>query len=316
MPPADDRESSTPHELRARQAAIAQQVTALQLQARRIAAGILSGLHRSAFRGGSAEFAEYKEYTPGDEPRTIDWKSVARSDRWFVKRYEETTNRRCWLVLDASASMAFARGGRAAKLDAARLTLAALATLLLRQGDAVGAAMLQARGPASLVPPHSRHSHLEAVLSRLVDVEARGTLGLPAALDALAPVLGRRSLVVLASDLVDDVEATATSLRRLAARGHEIVVLHVLDPDEIEFPFQGMLRFRDPETGQEVTADSQTVRDSYRLEVAGFLAACDAAAASAQADLVRLTTGDDPAQALLRFLARRRALARHLARAG
>ena len=104
MSDAADRGSARTHDLRARQAAIAEQVTALQLQARRVSAGILSGLHRSVFRGGSAEFAEYKEYTPGDEPRTIDWKSVARSDRWFVKRYEETTNRRCWLVFISASS--------------------------------------------------------------------------------------------------------------------------------------------------------------------------------------------------------------------
>ena len=324
--------------LRERQASIAQQVAALQLQARRLAAGVLAGLHRSVFRGGSAEFAEYKEYSPGDDPRTIDWKSVARSDRWFVKRFEETTNRRCWLLLDRSSSMAFSRGGRPSKLDAARLSLATLATILLRQGDAVGAAVLsnapsgRGRGrdgrtaagtpmeagadAAGVVPPKSRVSHLEAVLTRLVDADASGTLATAPALDALAPVLGRRSLVVLASDLVDDVDAVAASLRRLAARGHEVVVLQVLDRDEIDFPFEGMLRFRDPETGEEVTADAPAIREGYRREVAAFLAACDAAASGAQGDVVRTTTDEDPARALLRFLARRRALARRVARAG
>ena len=133
----------TGESLTSAQADLAQRISALQLAARRLAAGVLTGLHRSVHRGGSAEFAEYKEYAPGDDPRTIDWKSVARTDRWFVKRYEETTNRRSFLLLDASASMAFCRGGRGSKLEIARVMLGALGSLLLRQGDAVGVGILR-----------------------------------------------------------------------------------------------------------------------------------------------------------------------------
>ena len=301
--------------LRASQAALAERVLALQLSARRVAAGVLAGLHRSVFRGGSAEFAEYKEYAPGDDSRTIDWRLVGRTDRWYVKRFEEATNRRCWLLLDSSASMAFSRGGRESKLEIARLALAGLSALLLGQGDAVGIATLSddPKSQRGLVPPRGQASHGNAILARLIEASPRGKLSLPESLDALGPVLGRRSLIVIASDLIDDVDLVAAALRRLDARGHEIVVLHVLEPDEIDFPFEGMFRFRDPETGAEVTADAASVRESYRRESAAFLASCERAVASARADLVRLSTDADVAQVLLRFLARRRALARRSA---
>jgi uncharacterized protein (DUF58 family) len=293
-----------------RQAEIAQQVAGLQLAARRLVSGVLVGLHRSVHRGGSAEFAEYAEYAPGDDPRTIDWKSVAKTDRWFVKRYEDTTNRRCYLLLDGSASMALARGGRASKADVARLLLAALAALLLRQGDAVAATVLRAGREVRPVPARGRSGHLQAVLERLVEVRPRGRTDLAAALDELGSRIPRRSLVALASDLVDDPARAGAALRRLAARGHEIVLLQVLDDDEVDFPFLGTFRFRDPETGAEVAADARVVADGYRRELAAFVGAWESEAAAARAELLRVRTGEDPARPLLSFLVRRRGLTR------
>jgi len=293
-----------------RQAEVAQQVAGLQLAARRLVSGVLVGLHRSVHRGGSAEFAEYAEYVPGDDPRTIDWKSVAKTDRWFVKRYEETTNRRCFLLLDGSASMGVARGGRASKLEVARLVLAALAALLLRQGDAVAATVVREGGETRPVPARGRGGHLQALVERLVAVQPRGRTDLAASLDELAARMPRRSLVLLASDLVDEPLAAGGALRRLAARGHEIVIVQVLDDDEIEFPFLGTFRFRDPETGREVAADARVVAEGYRRELEAFQAAWDAEAAGARAEVLRVRTGDDPAPPLLSFLARRRGLRR------
>jgi uncharacterized protein (DUF58 family) len=298
------REATRQHE------ALAERIEALQLEARRLAAGVISGLHASPFRGGSAEFAEYKEYAPGDDPRTIDWKSVARSDRWFVKRFEETTNRRCFLVLDASASMAFTRGGRPRKIDRARVLLAALSTLLLGQGDAVGAAVLAGSAPLRSLPARSRSTHGPAVLTLLAQAEPGDPLTLAAALDRESAGIPPRSLVVVASDMIDDPEAVAAALRRLAARGHETLILHVLDDEELGFGFVGQIRFRDPETGQEVLADAAAVAEGYRAQVREFLAQCERAATSARGELLRVTTGEDPAPVLLRFLARRRAMSR------
>jgi uncharacterized protein (DUF58 family) len=295
---------------------LAERVASLQMEAQRLAAGVISGLHASPFRGGSAEFAEYKEYAPGDDPRTIDWKSVARSDRWFVKRFEETTNRRCFLLLDASESMAFARGGRRPKIDMARLVLAGLSTLLLGQGDAVGAAVVGGSATLRSLPARSRTTHREAVLTLLAGAEAGGALTLAQALDAQSAGIPARSLVVIASDLVDDPEAVAAALRRLAARGHETLVIHVLDDEEVGFHFTGQIRFVDPETRQEVLADAAAVAEGYRAQVREFLAGAERAATSARGELVRLLTGDDPAPILLRFLARRRAQARRGGRIG
>lgn len=313
---SDEASAARLSSLREAHDALAERVAQLQMQAQRLAAGVISGLHASPFRGGSAEFAEYKEYAPGDDPRTIDWKSVARSDRWFVKRFEETTNRRCFLLLDASASMAFARGGRPPKIDAARVTLAALSTLLLGQGDAVGAVILGGSAPVRSLPARSRSTQREAVLSLLAGAEPGGPLALADALDRDAAGIPARSLVIIASDMVDDAEAVSAALRRLAARGHETLLLHVLDDDEVDFDFAGQIRFRDPETGQEVLADATAVAESYRNQVRLFMAACERAARSARGELVPLRTGEDAAPVLLRFLARRRAEARRGASGG
>jgi uncharacterized protein (DUF58 family) len=295
------------------QAALAQQVAGLKLAARRLASGVLAGLHRSVHRGGSAEFAEYAEYAPGDDPRTIDWKTVARSDRWFVKRFEETTNRRSFLLLDGSASMGFARGGRPPKLEVAKVLLGGLATMLLRQGDAAGASVLRDGDDLLPIPPKARRSHLEAVLSRLVRAEPKGETDLAAALDEVSPRIARRSLVVLASDLVDEPESFGAALRRLRARGHDLVVLHVVDEDELRFPFQGTLRFRDPETGDAVTSDARVVAEGYQRELAAFLDACERAVVSAGGEYLRLSNADDLVGVVLRFLSRRQSLGRRFA---
>lgn len=311
------KERSTADDAGARaHAELVQRVGALQLHARRLASGVLAGLHRSVHRGGSAEFAEYKEYAPGDDPRTIDWKSVARTDRWFVKRYEETTNRRTVLMLDASASMGFTRGGRPSKLETARLLLAALSALLLGQGDAVGLAVLRDGDEAESVPPRARGGHLEAVLAGLARAEPRGRTLLSGSLDVASAHLPRRSLVVLASDLVDDAVTGGGALRRLRAGGHEIIVFQVLDTDELAFPFIGTLRFRDPETGDEVTTEAASVAPGYRRELEAFLAAWDREVAGAGGDVVSVTNADDLGTVLLRFLSRRRHLARRLVAAG
>lgn len=298
------------------QAELASQVAGLKLAAHRLASGVLAGLHRSLHRGGSAEFAEYAEYAPGDEPRTIDWKTVARSDRWFVKRYEETTNRRSFLLLDGSASMGFSRGGRPSKLEVAKVLLGGLATMLLRQGDAAGALVLRDGDDALPIPPRARRSHLEAVLGRLARAEAREVTDLSRALDAVSPRMPRRSLVVLVSDLVDEPESFGAALRRLRARDQDVVVLHVLDEDELRFPFVGTLRFRDPETGEVVTSDARVVAEGYRRELAAFLAACERSVVGAGAEYLRLTNGDDLTAVVLRFLSRRQSLGRRLASAG
>jgi uncharacterized protein (DUF58 family) len=298
------------------QAALSESVAGLQFSARRLASGVIAGLHRSVHRGGSAEFAEYKEYAPGDDPRTIDWKTVARTGRYFVKRYEETTNRRSMLLLDGSASMKFARGGRSSKLDVARVLLAGLATLLLRQGDSTGCSVLRDGEETLPIPPKARRGHLEALLTRFARAEGRGVTDLATALDGVSSRIPSRSLVLLASDLIDDPERIGSALRRLAARGHDVVVLQIMEEDELRFPFLGTLRFKDPETGQSVTADSKVVAEGYQRELKGFLDGCEAAVVGAGAELLRVGNGEDLTSVLLRFLSRRKSLGRRLLAAG
>jgi uncharacterized protein (DUF58 family) len=298
------------------QAELAQQVAGLKFASRRLAAGLLAGLHRSVHRGGSAEFAEYAEYAAGDEPRTIDWKAVARTDRYFVKRFEETTNRRSFLLLDGSASMGFSRGARPSKLETGKVLLGGLATLLLRQGDAAGASVLRDGDDVLPIPPRARRSHLEAVLERLARAQARGRTDLARALDEVSPRIRRRSLVVLVSDLVDEAAGFGAALRRLRARDHDVVVIQVLDEDELKFPFVGTLRFRDPETEAVVTSDARVVAEGYRRELAAFLDESERAVVGAGAEHLRLVNSEDLVSAVLRFLARRQSLGRRLAATG
>ncbi|MEM7244491.1 MAG: DUF58 domain-containing protein [Acidobacteriota bacterium] len=292
--------------------ALHQELSALPLSARRLAAGLLSGLHRSVQRGGSAEFAEHVEYAAGDDPRNLDWRASARRDRLLIRRFEETTHRRAQLLLDASASMAFQRRDRPSKLDLARTVLGALATLLLRQGDAVGVSVLRRDEASDHVPSKSRGAHLAALLARLDKVTPRGKTDLGRALDTVGARLPRRSLILLASDLIDDGDRLGAALRRLHARGHDLVVVQVLEEDELRFPFVGSRRFRDPETGEVVTSDATAVAEHYREELQRFLTDCDATCATARAERVLLSTGEDPGPALVSWLAQRQALARRL----
>jgi uncharacterized protein (DUF58 family) len=243
----------------------------LELKARVVVEGYLQGLHRSPFRGLSVDFAEYRPYTAGDDPRSIDWRIYARSDRTYVKRFEQETNLPCHLLLDVSASMDYGSIG-VTKLQYATYLCAALAWLLHTQRDAVGLLAFDADVVAQ-VAPSARPGHLRTLLGamdRLVP-GTRSSLAKP--LNRLASAITRRGLVVLASDLLDDVTTVVEGLRHLRFKGMEVVVFHVMDPAERTFPFDRPVRFRDPETGADVLTSPRSVRDQY---LASFEAASTA----------------------------------------
>lgn len=254
---------------------LAERVRALGYQARRVAEGLLSGIHRSPHRGASVVFVEHREYRAGDDPRLLDWRAAARTDRLVLKRFEQETQLRAHLVLDRSASMAFpppdARDPEArSKRDHGATLLGALAYLLLRQGDAVGAALLDAEvGPQ--VPPRSRPAHLDVVLSLLAGAEPVPRTALGPSLGQLAERAGRRGLVVLASDLVDFDDHALDPLGVLVARGHDVVVLQILTPEELELPDRGAGRYVGLEGEPPIDSDADAIRDAYRDEVARFL---------------------------------------------
>jgi uncharacterized protein (DUF58 family) len=234
----------------------------IDLKARTIVEGFLTGLHRSPFKGFSVEFAEYRQYLPGDDLATLDWKIYARTDRHVVKKFEEETNLDCHLLLDISRSMGYGSRG-VTKLEYASFLTGALAYLMNRQRDAVGLLTFDNRIQAML-PASARPGHLRAVLMALERVALGATTDVAKPLKTLVEAIRKRGLVVLVSDLMDDASRIIDGLKHFRYRGTDVIVFHVLDPDEIAFPFERAARFRDMETAEEVMAVPSAIGDSYR----------------------------------------------------
>ena len=241
--------------------AIVARLGTIDLKARTIVEGFLTGLHRSPYKGFSVEFAEYRQYLPGDDLATLDWKVYARSDRHFVKKYEEETNLTCHLLLDVSASMGYG-SGPVTKLQYGSYLAGALAYLMNRQRDAFGLIAFDA-GITSLVPASARAGHLRVVLLALERLKLGARTNVAKPLHDLAAAVRKRGLVVLVSDLLDDPQAVLDGLKHFRYRGTDVIVFHVLDPYELTFPFEQAARFRDMETADEVMAVPTAVRRDY-----------------------------------------------------
>ena len=241
----------------------------LEVVARWIVDGFLSGLHRSPRKGFSVEFADFRPYQPGDDLRYVDWKIAARSDRWVVKQYEEETNLRATIVLDVSRSMDWRSGpaeSRLTKRAYAEQLAAALALLLLRQRDAVGLIRFDDAVRTS-VPPRARTGQWRRIVAALTEQGNGRASDLAAALGQAARLVTRRGMVILLSDLLVDVEAAVPALRGLRAAGHDVTVLHVMDPAERDFTLSGEARYTDPESELDVPAAAADVRVAYRSTV-------------------------------------------------
>src|SRR5215831_17003016 len=281
--------------------AVVARLGTLELKARTIVEGFLSGLHRSPFKGFSVEFAEYRQYMPGDDLSTLDWKVYARSDRHYVKKFEEETNLECHLLLDVSASMAYRGGAAMSKLDYGSVLAASLAYLMSRQRDATGLIQFDDKiGPR--LPASARPGHLHALLLALDRLApgARSNVGRP--LHQLADAMTKRSLAVLISDLFDDPDQVVSGLKHLRCRGTDVIVFQVLDPHELEFPFRGPARFTDVESAAVVTADAARVRQGYLEAMAQLRARYDKALRSQGIDFLSLDTSKPLDFALLAYL--------------
>jgi uncharacterized protein (DUF58 family) len=249
----------------------------IEIVARWIVDGFLAGLHRSPRKGFSVEFAEYRAYQSGDDPRYVDWKIAARSDRWVVRQYEEETNLRSTIVLDVSKSMDWSgarMGGprespaadRLTKLAYAERLTAALALLLLRQRDAVGLIRFDEK-VRSAVPPRARQGQWRRVIAALEEPGTGKASSAPEALSQAARLISRRGMIVLISDLLMDMPDVERAMRGLRAAGHDVTVLHVMDPAERELPSSGEALFIDPESDLSVPASIADVRAAYRKTV-------------------------------------------------
>ena len=283
-------------------------LASLPIKARVIVEGALSGLHRAAVHGSSVEFAEHKEYSPGDELRHVDWKAYAKLDRYYVKQFEQESQLTVYLVLDASASMAFAGGG-IAKIEYAGMALAALAYLVIQQQDKVGLLACGDQKLDTLVPPRARTTHLHDLMSVLESLIARGATGdesPAAALSRIAELTRRRrALIVLASDLFDADDRTLQLLAQLRAQRHDVSVLHILDPHERSFPYDGLTQFEALESASKLLVNPAAIRQDYLARMEAFLARTRATLTTAGVDYHLVQTDQPLERTLLELLVTR-----------
>ncbi len=285
--------------------AILARLATLKLRARAITEGVLSGLHKSPHHGQSVEFAEHKEYAPGDDVRRIDWKAYGKFDKYYVKHFEQETNLRAWLVVDASGSMAY-RGAEEGltKHEYASALAASLAYLLVRQGDAAGLVLVGDK-VLRAVPPRAAAQQLPQLVDLLGGVAPSGPTRLAAAIDHVVEHAPRRGSVLVFSDLLDSEENVLRRLAQLRRRKHEVTLFHVLDPYELEFPFEDPTRFLSMEDAREVEANARDVRKGYLELFARWLDEVKRGAAEGDLDYVLCRTDRPVDEVLLPFLARR-----------
>jgi uncharacterized protein (DUF58 family) len=295
---------SRPGELRFLDPTVIARLGSLELRARTIVEGFLSGLHRSPLKGFSVEFAEYRQYLPGDDLSTIDWRVFARTDRFVVRKHEEETNLRGYLLLDVSRSMSYGSGSMT-KLEYGCTLAASLAYLMQKQRDAAGLVTFDDE-IRRMVAPSTRPGHLNAVLHALDEARpgARTNAGRPLA--RVADAMSSRGLVVLISDLLDDPTTVVNGLKHLRVRGSDVLVFHLLDPDELTFPFERPVRFRDLEDDVEVIASPREIRDGYLASINALVAEYQRALGAAGVDYQLVDTSKPLDRSLLAYLAARR----------
>jgi uncharacterized protein (DUF58 family) len=286
---------------------LASQLDALDLLARHLVEGFLTGLHRSPYHGFSAEFAEYRQYQPGEPATHVDWRVYAKTDRHYLKVFAEETNLRCTLLVDCSASMRYTSDAKRlpSKLDYGRVMAAALAYLLLHQNDAVGLVVFD-DAPLARVPARSMRRQLFQVLRVLRDLPVGTGTQLGPVLHDVAERIPRRGLVILVSDLMDDAEAVLSGLKHFRHKGHEVLVLQVLDPREVDLDFPGEVEFTDLEHPDlRLRTEPAHIRADYRERFEAWRYQLRRECRRHLVDLVELTTDAPVAQALGAYLAKR-----------
>lgn len=281
-------------------------IARLDLRARAVVDGVISGMHRSPHRGSSVEFAQHRDYVPGDEIRHIDWKVYGRTDRFHIKQFEEETNLKATIVLDTSASMDY-RGDRSplSKRDYASVAAAALAALLIRQRDAVGLATFDA-GVRQYIPPGGTGPHLRLLMDTLERKESRPRTAVGATFHDLAERVRRRGMILVLSDLLADPADILNGLQHFRHRKHEVVVFHVLDQDEITFPFRDAVRFEGLEEEEAVVVEPNALRKAYQAVFGEYTQALKRGCRELGMDYARITTDQPVDEALTRYLASRR----------
>jgi uncharacterized protein (DUF58 family) len=278
-------------------------ISRLELRARHVVEGFLAGMHRSPHFGQSVEFLQHREYAVGDDLRHVDWKVWARQDRLYVKQFEEDTNLRCLLLVDVSHSMAYG-DGPLNKYEYACTLAASLAYLVLKQQDAVGCAAFD-RQVRRTVPTRTKRNHLLSVIDALSVSDPQEKTDLYSVLRQVAETHPRRAMIVLVSDLLADVPSTVRGLKLLRQRGHDVLVFHVMDDDELEFPFSGPTRFDGLESADRLNCNPRSLREGYLEALGRFLGEIRRSCASNTVDYALIRTSQPLDAALAAYLSNR-----------
>ncbi len=283
-------------------------VQRLELQARHIVEGFLSGAHRSPYFGQSVEFVQHRQYVPGDDVRHVDWKVWARQDRLVIKQYEEDTNLRCSLLIDSSASMSYGRSANAkfanTKFEMASILAACISLLVLKQQDAVGSVMFDNK-IRSRVPLRTSQRHLTDILASLENSQPREKTNLDTLFRDVVQTFPKRGLMILLSDLLGAEESTLRGIDVLRRAGHDVMVLHILDDDEIDFPFADPTRFEGLESDDHLTCNPRALREGYLEALERFLDRVRRACAASKSDYLLIRTSDAPEVVLSKILSDR-----------
>ncbi|MCH9006919.1 DUF58 domain-containing protein, partial [candidate division KSB1 bacterium] len=279
---------------------ILSKISGMELRARTVVEGFIYGLHRSPYRGFSVEFAEYREYAPGDDTRFIDWKVYARSDRYYLKEFEEETNLSCHILLDASASMSYGSGGLS-KLEYGSYLAASLGYLIFQQRDGVGLMTFDNK-ITQFIPARNKRGHLLSILRYLDKLELGQKTDLSLPLHQIAETIGKKGLMILISDLLDEPESLLQGLQHIRFKGHDVILFHIMDDAELSFPFENATRFLDMEGDSEYLAIPAMVRDSYLTKLNAHIEELKKGCGSIQVDYHLLNTSKPLDFALFRYL--------------
>lgn len=284
---------------------LASQIKRLDLRAQMIVKGFLQGMHSSPYHGFSVEFSEHRLYAPGDDPKDIDWQAYAKTERYYVKKFEAETNITGYIVMDLSQSMDYTYRQNLTKFDYCICLAAALSYLMLMQQDPVGLITFDQKIRANL-PPKSRRSQFGAILSQLTKLKVAGQTELKSPLLQLASMLKHKSLIMLMSDLLADIDPTLEAIRILKHAGHDVIVFHVLDEAEVEFPFTGLVQLEDPETKQSVNVNADDICQEYKENVKKFRDDLKKGLSESKIDYVPLDTSMPYDKAITEYLVSRR----------
>ncbi len=283
---------------------VVSKLRSMDLRARLVVEGFITGLHKSPYHGFSAEFAEHRQYMPGDEIKHIDWKVYGKTDRFYVKRFEEETNLKSYILLDVSASMGYSSNGMT-KLQYASYLAGALSYLMMQQRDAVGLVTFDEKIRRYL-PPRSVTTYLNQILTELDKTESSSKTDLSAALHQMADRIKRRGLIILLSDLLDDPQKVRSGLRHFRHKNHEVIVFHILDPLEFSFEFKQDAVFKDMESREEINTQPWHIRSEYQKQVSEFINTYKKFCREHRIDYVTINTKENYDRALFEYLLKRK----------